>query len=123
MLLQVNFKTATSAQVWTWSAYDWTTGNWVRVGDSLGSQSNEWNIYLFRIESIARYVSSRGEIRIRLQSSDQTEDIKIDYQAIHITYEPVEPTPTPVIPTSIPTKPKYTFPATYTPTITPTTTP
>jgi len=119
MLLQVNFKKTEPAQVWTWSAYDWTTGNWVSLGDSRGTQHNEWNTMLFSINSVSRYVSAAGEVRIRLQSGAQIGDLKLDYESLHITYEPVAPTPTNVVPTALPTKPPYIFPATFTPTTAP----
>ncbi len=120
MLLQVNFKgPAASTQTWTWAIYDWTTGVWVKLGDNIGSQADQWNALIFHITSIARYVSPAREIRIRLFSNNQSDDAKIDYQALHVTYEPVEPTPTPAMPTPLSTKAKYTFPATYTPTATP----
>jgi hypothetical protein len=116
MLLQVNFKRTNSSQVWTWSLYDWTTGNWVSVGDSLGSSGNEWNHIIFSVVNTTRFISSAGEIRVRLSSNDPGDDVKVDYESLHITYEPIEPTPTSAAPTAIPTKPKYNFPATYTPT-------
>jgi hypothetical protein len=115
LLLQVNFKVENSSQVWTWSLYDWTTGNWVKVGDSIGLQAGAWNNVVFRITNIGRYVSSSKEIKIRLQSSDASHDLKIDYLALHITYQAVAPTPTPAIPTPMPTKQRYNFPVTFTP--------
>jgi glycosyl hydrolase family 114 len=120
MLLQVNFKGPSStAQIWTWSIYDWSSRRWIRVGDTVGTPANEWNTLIFRIQNFTKYISPSREIRVRLSSNNQTNDARLDYQAIHITYEPVQPTPTQVIPTAVPTKPKYNFPATYTPTGTP----
>jgi len=120
MLLQVNFKGPSStAQIWAWSIYDWSSRRWIRVGDTVGTPANEWNTLIFRIQNFTKYISLSREIRVRLSSNNQTNDARLDYQAIHITYEPVQPTPTQVIPTAVPTKPKYNFPATYTPTGTP----
>jgi len=94
-LLQINFKgPASSTQRWTWSIYNWKTRMWIKLGDSVGTQANQWNTLLFPISNISRYVSAAREIRIRLQSSNSTGDAKLDYETLHITYRPVTSTPT-----------------------------
>ena len=98
-LLQVNFKgPASSTQTWTWSVYDWKKELWVKVGDSISVTADQWATLLFRISNPQRYVSSKGEIRIQLRSSNANGDAKIDYQALHVTYLSVPATPTPVKP-------------------------
>ena len=99
MLLQINFKgPASSTQRWTWSIYNWNTRMWIKLGDTVGTQANQWNTLIFSISNISRYISSTREIRIRLQSNNSTGDAKIDYETLHITYRPVTSTPTNMMP-------------------------
>ena len=125
-LLQVNFNGPPhSVQTWTWYIHDWTTDMWHKLGDSIGTQSGQWNMLIFRISSPARYVSPGGEIQIRLTSDRKNNSAKVDYEALHITYIPVTPTATRPAPTLAVTKAGYVFPITFTPlpTNTPTNTP
>ncbi len=97
MLLQVNFKVpASSSQVWTWSIYNPTTNMWIKVGDTLGVEADQWQSITFRINQPSKYVSPTNEIRIQLSSNNADGDIKIDYEALHITYLSI-----PVISTNI----------------------
>jgi hypothetical protein len=99
MLLQVNFKAPdSSTQIWNWSVYDWKTNLWIKLGDSIGANTDQWRTLLFRFRVPQRYISPRGEIRIELRSNDASHDAKIDYEAIHITYVSIPATPTPVVP-------------------------
>jgi len=98
MLLQVNFKgPASSSQTWAWSIYDWSTKQWIKLGDTIGVNANQWQTLLFRIRYPWRYSSPVGEIRIQLKSNNANGDVKIDYEAIHITYLSISATPTPVV--------------------------
>jgi hypothetical protein len=106
-LLQVNFNgPATSEQIWTWSIYDWNKGMWIKLGDSIGSSANEWNSMVFPLRNIRRIVSANREVRIQLRSSNASNDLKVDYEAIHLTYyipRVVSPTlPAPPTPASRP---------------------
>ena len=102
MLLQLNFKGPTSvSQVWTWSVYDWNSGQWITLGDSIGAKPNEWKTILFQIRQPRRYFSSSGDIRIQVKSNNADGDAKIDYEGIHITYLAVPATPTPLAPVVI----------------------
>jgi hypothetical protein len=99
MLLQVNFKApASSTQTWIWSVYDWNTNLWIKLGDSIGANTDQWRTLLFKFRVPQRYISPRGEIRIELRSNDASHDAKIDYEAIHITYLSIPAMPTPVVP-------------------------
>jgi glucose/arabinose dehydrogenase len=118
-LLQVNFN-GPSTQLWTWSILNWTTNRWIKLGDSTGTGAGVWNSLIFRVSSMANYISSGGVIRIQFKSNNANGDAKLDYEALHITYLPVTPTATRLTATAASTKPGYIFPSTYTPTITPT---
>ena len=105
MLLQLNVKTpATSTQVWTWSIYDPTSNLWIKVGDSLGTEADQWQSLVFRIRQPWRYVSSGNEIRIQLKSNNAEGDARVDYEALHVTYLSI-PILTPVAPTVSPNRP------------------
>ena len=102
MLLQVNIKgPASSTQKWTFSIYDWNKRMWIKLGDTVGTNADQWNDLTFRINNISRYMSPAREIRIRLQSSNSNGDAKVDYEALHITYHPVAVT----LPATAPTAP------------------
>ncbi len=108
MLLQINFKgPSSSAQRWTWSAYDWNTGLWIKLGDTVGVKANEWQTLLFRIRQPWPYISSAHEVRIQLRSDNSNGDAKLDYEALHITYLPVPATPTLVPPITTPKRPGF----------------
>ena len=106
MLLQVNFKApAASTQLWTWSIYDWSTGMWIKLGDTIDAPADQWNVKAFRIRNFQRYISARREVRIRLVSNNANGDIKIDYQAFHLTHRVVTTTPIPSTPPAMPRRP------------------
>ena len=94
MLLQVNFKGA-SSQVWTWSIYNWRSGLWIKLGDSIGTLPDQWSPRLFKIANPQLYISPRGEIRIQLKSNNASGDAKVDYEALHLTYLSIPATPQP----------------------------
>ncbi|MFT3892413.1 MAG: Ig-like domain-containing protein [Anaerolineales bacterium] len=99
MLLQVNFQAPASPhQVWTWSIYNWSTGMWIPIGDTVGTTPNEWQTLLFHIRQPRRYISAAGEVRIQLLSENTGGAVKIDYQALHITYLSFPATATPEAP-------------------------
>ena len=105
MLLQVNFKSPSSTQIWTWSVYDWNKDLWIKLGDSIGVTVDQWETLLFRIPNPQGFVSPRGEIRIQLRSSNGDANAKIDYEALHITYLSIPVTPTPMTPVATPKRP------------------
>ena len=102
MLLQVNFKgPASTSQVWTWSVYNWNSGQWITLGDSIGTKPNEWKTILFQVRQPWQYISSRGEIRIQIKSNNADGDAKLDYEGIHITYLSTQATSTPTAPPAV----------------------
>ena len=106
ILVQVNFKgPASSTQVWTWSVYDWSTGLWIKIGDSIGTDPDEWQTLIFRIRQPWKYVSTGREIRIQLRSNNANGDAKIDYEALHATYLSNPATPIPATPVITPKRP------------------
>jgi predicted outer membrane repeat protein len=106
MLLQVNFKgPASSTQVWTWSIYDPNSGMWIKVGDSIGAEAEQWQSLIFRIRQPWRFVSPGNEIRVQLKSNNANGDAKIDYQALHVTYLSIPVAATPVRPPITPRRP------------------
>jgi len=76
---------------------------WIKFGDTVGIAANQWSELTFKVSNVTRYISPGREVRIRLQSSNQNGDAKIDYEALHITYRPVEVTPTVTAP-AVPAK-------------------
>jgi predicted outer membrane repeat protein len=99
MLLQINYKgPAASTQTWTWSIYDWSSGQWIKLGDNIGANADQWQVLTFSIRSVWRYISRGKEIRIQLRSNNANGDARIDYEALHLTYRPVIITPAPVAP-------------------------
>ncbi len=104
-LLQVNFKgPASSTQLWTWSIYDWNKDLWIKLGDSIGTTTGQWNSLLFRIPNPQRFLS-RHEVRIQLRSSNANGDAKMDYEALHITYLYLPAMPTSAVPVITPKRP------------------
>ena len=102
-LLQVNVNgPASSTQIWTWSIYDWNSNLWIKLGDTIGSTADQWNSMTFSIRNIQNYISPTREVRIQLRSSNDINDLKMDYEALHLTYRSVTITPTPSAP-SMPT--------------------
>jgi photosystem II stability/assembly factor-like uncharacterized protein len=114
MLLQVNFKgSVSSTQTWTWSIYDRQTGMWIKLGDSIGANTDQWRTLLFRIRVPHRYILRGREIHIQLKSNNSDGDAKMDYEGIHITYLSIPAVPTPVVPTVPPKRPGiFSVPAT-----------
>ena len=98
-LLQVNVNgPASSTQIWTWSIYDWNSNLWIKLGDTIGSTADQWNSMTFSIRNIQNYISPTREVRIQLRSSNDINDLKMDYEALHLTYRSVTITPTPSAP-------------------------
>jgi hypothetical protein len=83
-------------QAWIWSLYNWTTKQWVTVGDNTKAPSGwEWGVLIFNVNYPTRYISPGGEMRLRLVSSNARFTANLDYEAIHILYAPAAP-PAPV---------------------------
>lgn len=75
-----------ATQTWTWTIYNWSTKQWVRVGDNNGAPSWQWKLFTFTVGGTLRnYVSSTREIQIRLQSNNNKDDMDLDYEALLVT--------------------------------------
>jgi hypothetical protein len=83
--LLVNFKGGFRGQTWTWSIYNWTTQQWVKIGSASGAQ-NRWKYLKFNIPMLTQFGSSQGGLRIQLRSDNARGDAKIDYTVIRVTY-------------------------------------
>ncbi len=95
-LFQVSFNgPASSDQTWIWSIYDWNSNLWIKLGDNIGATADQWNSRTFTVRNIQRYISPKREIRIQLRSSNNTGDLKVDYEALHLTYRVVTVPSTP----------------------------
>jgi hypothetical protein len=105
-LLQVNINSPGAPdQIWTWSVYDWNSQMWIKLGDSIGATPNEWSSMVFTLRNIRRVISSNGEIRVQLRSSNANHDLKVDYEALHLTYRPLTTKPTLPAPSTPPNRP------------------
>jgi hypothetical protein len=85
MALELNYKSpAPSVQVWTISIYDWKAKKWIEIGVTNVDSSKEWRRHTFTLPYQARYISTKGEIRILLKSNNADGDALLDYEAIQI---------------------------------------
>jgi hypothetical protein len=115
--LQVNFKgTSSSNQTWTWSIFDWSTRKWLKVGSATGRDSTPWQTLRFDTPLLPQHVSTGGEIRIQLRSTNGTGEARIDYEVLQLTLgsnpamqslqapsATTTPLPQPIAPSSEPT--------------------
>jgi hypothetical protein len=80
-------------QKWTWRIYNWSTATWAVLGDNTGANWSAWKAFNFSASgTLANYVSSTREIRIRLDSSNVADDADLDYEAVVITSGTTPPT-------------------------------
>jgi len=80
---------AKAIQTWNWSLYDWTQSKWVKVGDNTGAVANTWKTLQFNVTAnTKRFVNNATrQIRLQLSSNNDSNDAKLDYEAITITYQ------------------------------------
>ncbi len=91
-----------SKQKWTWSIYNWSSHSWTKAGTNSGGSWSAWKNINFKASGkMPKYVSPDGEIRIRLQSSNATDNAYLDYESVTLSYT-VPPTSVPT-PTTAPT--------------------
>jgi hypothetical protein len=104
MSLVVNFSGPLSAsQKWSWSLYNYGTKTWVAIGSNSGvSTPRMWTLLEFPVTNLTRFISTSGDIRVMLRSSNATGDAKVDYEAIRFIAG-TSGTPTVIPPTSTPT--------------------
>lgn len=82
-------------QRWIWSLFDWNAHKWVNIGNNAGVIAWEWKVLIFNVSNNpARFVSSSGQLRLRTVSNNDVNDMRLDYEAIHILYTPAaQPAP------------------------------
>jgi hypothetical protein len=99
MSLLVNFRGTASRQTWTWSVYDWSAQQWVKLGSASGMQK-KWNSLKFNMPMLRQYASSQGEFRVQLRSNNARGDAKIDYEVIQLTFGSAASAQTIILPTA-----------------------
>lgn len=77
---------AVTSQKWTWRIYNWSTNGWTVLGDNTGASWSAWKAFTFNTTgTLANYVSSTRQIRIRIDSNNASDDADLDYEAVVIT--------------------------------------
>jgi uncharacterized protein YkwD len=87
--LRVNVKApAYGSQKWIWSAYNWNTKKWVRIGDTASASANTWSLLTFQFPaSVSRFINSSGQVRIQFRSSNAGGNAKIDSEFVIVTHD------------------------------------
>jgi hypothetical protein len=79
-------------QKWTWRIYNWSTASWAVLGDNTGASWSAWKAFSFSASgTLANYVSSTREIRIRIDSNNVADDADLDYEAVVMTTSATTP--------------------------------
>jgi N-terminal glycosyl-hydrolase-114-associated domain/Right handed beta helix region len=83
-----------SDQTWTWKLYNWSTSSWVTLGNNTGASWSAWKAFSFNASgTLATYVSSSRELRVRIESNNAADDADLDYEALVITTTDTTPPP------------------------------
>ena len=116
--LQANYRgPAREAQTWSWSAFNWSSQQWVFIGDNVNAPWwGEWTMLSFDVATVledgaaADFVGpNTREVRVQLQANNISDSMVLDYEAITVEFAVDEtatstPTNTPInTPTSTPT--------------------
>jgi hypothetical protein len=81
-----------TSQKWTWRIYNWSTASWVVLGDNTGASWSSWKAFTFNATgTLANYVSSSRQIRIRIDSNNVADNADLDYEAVVITHGTTTP--------------------------------
>ena len=76
------------AQAWRWRLYNWSSRSWEWLGDNSGAGWNAWTLLSFSAGgNLADYVSAAGEIRVRTDFKDVSDNADLDYEAVVVDYE------------------------------------
>ncbi len=96
--VKVNYKgPAAVAQLWSWYAWNWDTAAWTWIGNNAAAVANTWTVMKFSVLSPRAYINATTkEIRIRVVSSNDTGNAKLDYEAILLSYTNT-PVPSPTL--------------------------
>jgi hypothetical protein len=77
---------AANNQKWTWKLYNWSNSTWITLGDNTGASWSAWKSFTFSATgTLANYVSSTREVRVRIESNNTSDDADLDYEAVVIT--------------------------------------
>ncbi len=95
--IKVNYKgPAKTSQTWAWYLYDWTTSNWVSIGNNSAATANSWILLTFNTTMPRRFINANTqEIRLQIVSNNASGDAKLDYESIIVNYNVVTPTAVP----------------------------
>lgn len=91
----VNFRGPQKAsQGWKWHLYDWNAKQWVWLGDNSAAPPWVWTTLTFKATmDLGRFVHpTTRQIRLRLTSSNASDDADLDYEAITLTHTSPAPT-------------------------------
>jgi hypothetical protein len=78
---------AVANQKWTWKLYNWSSSTWVTLGDNTGASWSAWKSFTFNATgTLANYVSGSREIRVRIESSNASDDADLDYEAVVVEH-------------------------------------
>jgi len=86
--VQANYLGGAAAyQRWTWHMYDWTTGNWVAIGDNSTAADWYWTLLTFNAGgTLAHYINAQGEVRIDVEANNASDNADLDYEALLVNY-------------------------------------
>lgn len=87
--LRVNIKApAPGSQQWIWSAYNWSAKKWVKIGDNTSATANTWSLLTLQFPAPAsRFINSSGQVKIRLHSSNDSGNAKIDSEFVLASFD------------------------------------
>lgn len=76
-----------SYQSWTWTIYNWSTKQWVSIGDNNGALAWQWKLFTFNVGgTLKNYInSSTREMQVRLQSNNTKDNMDLDYETLLVT--------------------------------------
>ena len=76
------------AQPWRWRIYNWASRSWDWLGNNSGASWSGWTLLSFSAGgNLASYVSDAGEIRVRTDSIDASDNADLNYEAVVVSYQ------------------------------------
>mmetsp|Transcript_26722 Transcript_26722/g.43674 ORF Transcript_26722/g.43674 Transcript_26722/m.43674 type:complete len:428 (-) Transcript_26722:1154-2437(-) len=77
-----------SVQLWTWSIFTWSSSSWsVIVGTNNGAVRGQWTSLSFNVPApFSRFISSSGEVRLQLKSSNTLGSALLDFESLAMSY-------------------------------------
>jgi hypothetical protein len=91
--IKANFLGPTvTSQQWTWRIYNWSSRTWAVLGDNTGASWTSWKAFTFNATgTLANYVSSSRQIRVRIDSNNVADNADLDYEAVVIEHGSTTP--------------------------------